>query len=330
MVHVHRVAIPIFPGFQPLDVVGPHEVFIGANDAMRHLGIYAEHYAVDLVAGSTDPVMGESGLSLVPAKSFGDVTSTDTLLVPGGTTTRRRPLDGELVQWVKTTAVHSERVASVCTGTFLIAAAGLCTGRRVTTHWAYAAQLAVAYPDITVDPDPIFVRDRDLWTSAGVTAGVDLALAMVEADRGPSVAQLVARHLVVYLRRPGGQSQFGAPVWSEAAETQPIREACDRIHRTPNDDLRVGHLAASVGLSERHFTRLFRAEVGETPARYIDRVRVDAARVILETETVGLDAVAARCGFNTTESLRRAFHRRLGISPAAYRRQSTIVGEETP
>ncbi len=327
---VYHIAIPLFPGFQPLDVVGPHEVFVGANDAMDALGIASSRYAVDLVAASTDPVVSESGLSLMPMKTFGDVTAAETLLVPGGVTTRESSLDTHLVQWIRTTAGRTARVSSVCTGTFLLAAAGLCSGRRITTHWAYATQLARAHPDVVVDPDPIFIRDGTLWTSAGVTAGLDLALAMVEADCGSSVAQLVARHLVVYLRRPGGQSQFGAPVWSEAAETQPIREACDRIHRAPHDDLRIGHLAAEVGLSERHFTRLFRAEVGESPARYIDRVRVDAARVILETETVGLGAVAARCGFNTTESLRRAFHRRVGISPAAYRRQSTIVREESP
>jgi len=326
---VHTVTIPLFTGFQPLDVTGPHEVFIGANDAMDHLGHTGEHYTVDLVAASTEPVLSESGLRICPTSTFSDVSSTTTMLVPGGVTTRRRVHDRQLIDWLRQHGPTVDRLSSVCTGTFLLAAADLCRGRRVTTHWAYAPQLAVAHPDLTVDADPIFIRDGNLWTSAGVTAGIDLALAMVEEDCGPSVAQLVARHLVVYLRRPGGQSQFGAPVWSEAAETQPIREARDRIHASPETDLRVGRLAADVGLSERHFTRLFRAEIGESPARYIDRVRVEAARAILETETVGLDSVAIRCGFNTTESLRRAFHRRLGLSPAAYRRQSSTIREGT-
>lgn len=325
---MHTILMPLFPGVQPLDVVGPHEVFIGANDAMDRLGHIGERYVVKLVAASTDrAVSSESGLALMPNASFDDEMRVDTLLVPGGVTARSYPLDHELLEWVRSTSQAADRVASVCTGTFLLAAAGLCNGKRVTTHWAYAPQLATNYPRLSVDPDPIFVRDGDLWTSAGVTAGIDLALAMIEEDCGSSVAQEVARYLVVYLRRPGGQSQFGAPVWTEPSELQPIRAARDRIHSSPESDLSVARLAADVGLSERHFTRLFRSEVGESPARYVDRVRVEAARSILETESVGLDDVARRCGYRTTESLRRAFHRRLGISPAAYRRQSSTLNQ---
>lgn len=325
---MHTILMPLFPGVQPLDVVGPHEVFIGANDAMDRAGHTGDRYNVTLVAARSDrAVSSESGLALMPNASFGDEMVADTVVVPGGVTARDFPLDEDLVNWVRSKSSTAQRVASVCTGTFLLAAAGLCDGKRVTTHWAYAPQLATNYPRLLVDPDPIFVRDGELWTSAGVTAGIDLALAMVEEDCGASVAQFVARQMVVYLRRPGGQSQFGAPVWTEPSELQPIREARDRIHSSPEADLSVARLASAVGLSERHFTRLFRSEVGESPARYVDRVRVEAARSILETESVGLDDVARRCGYRTTESLRRAFHRRLGVSPAAYRRQSSTLNQ---
>lgn len=324
------VAIPLFEGFQPLDVAGPHEVFIGANNAMDQLDHRGARYKIALAASSEEAVTSESGMSVLPTCTLDSLVDVDTLLVPGGETTRTSARDEELIEWLRSHASNATRISSVCTGTFLLAAAGLCTGRRVTTHWAYAARLATMHPDVSVDPDPIFIRDGELWTSAGVTAGIDLALAMVEEDCGSSIAQLVARHLVVYLRRPGGQSQFGTPVWSSSAESQPIREACDLIHSSPDADLSVAHLATTVGLSERHFTRRFRAEVGESPARYVDRVRVEIARSILETESVGLEAIARRCGYHTTESLRRAFHRRIGLSPGAYRRQTSAVRERVP
>lgn len=321
--------IPLFEGFQPLDVTGPHEVFIGANSAMDALAHHGQRYRVHLLTATGDPVTSESGMTILANGALADAPDFETLLVPGGVSARTTARDERVVDWLRNNAAGAKRVSSVCTGTFLLAAAGLCHHKRVTTHWAYAAQLATSFPDTIVDPDPIFVRDDDLWTSAGVTAGIDLSLAMVEEDCGSSVAQLVARSLVVYLRRPGGQSQFGTPVWSESAETQPIRAARDLIHSSPEADLSVGHLASIVGLSERHFTRRFRAEIGESPARYVDRVRVEAARSILETEMVGLDVVARRCGYHTTESLRRAFQRRMGLSPGAYRRQSSTVREGT-
>lgn len=319
---MHTVAIPLYPGFQPLDVAGPHEVFVGANHAMDELGSNGERYEVILPALTLEPVRSESGLTFGPTHTFTD-TSIDTLLVPGGMTTRSSDDHVELVKWLQANApTERGRVGSVCTGTFLLAASGLVTTQRVTTHWAYAGLLATEYPELDVDPDPIYRVDGNVWTSAGVTAGIDLALAMVEADCGASVAKLVARHLVVYLHRPGGQSQFSSAVWSEATEIQPIRDACDVIHQSPEIDLSVAALAESVGMSERNFTRVFRSEIGESPARYVDRVRVEAARTILERENTSLDQVASRTGFSSAEVLRRAFHRRLGISPAAYRRTS--------
>ncbi len=316
------VGIILFEGFQPLDVVGPFDVFCAANSAVAaETPGRPQPYDVHLIAESLDPVVSENGLSVVPTATFDDVTNYQLIIVPGGATLRERP-DGVLAQKLHQLALGVERLASVCTGTFLLATAGLITDHRVTTHWASAGQLAQRFPKLDVDPDAIYVRDENVWTSAGVTAGIDLALALVEDDCGPTIAQVVARHLVVYLRRPGGQTQFSAPIWSDSTELEPIREAKDIIHHAPEDDLRVAALAEAVGLSERHFTRLFRAEVGESPARYVDRVRVEAARTILETERVGLDVVAQRCGFRSAETLRRAFHRRLGVSPAAYRRQA--------
>lgn len=323
---MRSVAIVCYDGIQPLDVVGPHEVLAGANQAMDHLGHDQPRYDVELVAVEPGPIRGESGLTVTAEHPLRADRPYDTIIVPGGSTSRHQP---ELVEWLAAAGPRARRVTSVCTGTFLLASAGLCRQRTVTTHWAYAAELSTAHPELRVDPDPIYLRDGNLWTSAGVTAGIDLTLALVEDDCGTAVAQLVARHLVVYLRRPGRQSQFSSAVWAEPTEVAPIRAACDLVHRSPGSDLDVETLARHVGLSPRHFTRLFRSEIGEPPGRYVERVRVEAARSILEREPVGLDQVASRCGFGTAETLRRAFHRRLGISPAAYRRQSSHLEHTT-
>jgi transcriptional regulator GlxA family with amidase domain len=311
---VHRVAIVVFPGVQPLDAVGPHEVFAGAN----RLG---GDYDVDLVAPTAGAVVAESGLTL-HAEPLGAPDTVDTLLLAGGAGVRAAADDADLVAWVGETAVHAERVATVCSGTFLAAAAGLCDGRRVTTHWARAEQLARRHPRAEVDPDPIYQRDGDLWTSAGVTAGIDLALALVEEDHGPEAAQTIARWLVMFLRRPGGQSQFAVPVWAEPAPPGPVRQAQDLVHADPGADWRVAELADRVGLSPRHFSRAFTEQVGQSPGHYVATVRVEAARRLLEQEPRATTAtVARRCGFGTAESLRRAFLRRLGVPPEQYRRR---------
>ena len=320
------VAIVAYEGVQPLDVVGPHEVFAGANAALDGQGRGGPRYDLRVVAAVSGPVVCESGLRLdAPAglRSL-DRATIDTLLLPGGSGVRRAASDDRLVRWIARASARSRRTVCVCSGTFLAAAAGLTAGRRVTTHWARAEQLAAHHPDTVVDADPIFIRDGDLWTSAGVTAGIDLALALVEDDHGAEVAQVVARWLVVFLRRPGGQSQFAAPVWTEPVERAPVRAAQDLIHADPGAALSVPDLARCAGLSERHFTRLFLAEVGVGPARYVERIRVDAARRLLESERAGVAAIAARCGFGTPETMRRAFVRQLGVPPDHYRRHFTI------
>lgn len=317
------MVIPIYDGVQPLDVAGPHEVFAGANQALDGLQRADPRYSLAVVGNGSGVMRAPSGLGLVADGSLasGAAHPIDTLLLPGGDGARSAAGDETLVEWIRSTAPSCRRVATVCSGTFLAAAAGLCDDRRVTTHWSRAGELATACPSATVEPDAIYVVDGPLWSSAGVTAGIDLALALVEADVGATVAQLVARHLVVHLRRPGGQTQYASPVWSEPPTTSPVAAARDLVHADPAGDHSIASLAERVGMSSRHFTRMFRAEIGEPPARYVERVRIDAARQLLDRDQLGLDEIARQCGFGTAETLRRAFHRRLGCSPDAYRRR---------
>jgi transcriptional regulator GlxA family with amidase domain len=225
---------------------------------------------------------------------------------------------------VRRAADRAERVVSVCTGSFALAAAGLLDGLCATTHWHYAADLARTHPAVDVRPDAIYLRQGRIWTSAGVTAGIDLALALVEADHGADVAQEVARHLVVFLRRPGGQSQFAGPVWKPPARQPGVREAQDLIHGDPTADLRVSMLASRVGMSERHFSREFARALGCPPGDYVEQVRVDTARRLLESEPVLVTVAAARAGFGSPETMRRAFLRRLGVAPDHYRRRFAV------
>lgn len=315
------MVIVTFPGLQPLDAVGPHEVFAGANRGLPA----DDRYAIEIVARVPGPVTTESGLAL-HAVGLGSPTGIGTLVLVGGGGVLDAARDEALVDWIRHAADGAERVATVCSGTFLAGAAGLIDGRRVTTHWARADQLAERHPTAVVDPDPIYLRDGDLWTSAGVTAGIDLALALVEEDHGAARAQTIARWLVMFLRRPGGQSQFAVPVWADAVAPGPIRQAQDLVHAEPGADWRVGELARRVGLSPRHFSRSFTEQVGQSPGHYVTTVRVETARRLLEQEPTATTAVVARrCGFGTAESLRRAFLRRLGVPPEQYRRRFAVT-----
>lgn len=321
------VVVVLFDGVQPLDVVGPHEVFAGANDVLDAEGRSDPRYRLVLAAATAGPVTSESGLQLVATRSLAsiDLKRIDTLLLPGGSGVRPAAADPATAAWIARAAAAARRTVTVCSGAFLAGAAGLLDGRTCTTHWARADALAEAHPAATVDADPIFIRDDNLWSSAGVTAGIDLALALVEHDLGADVAQIVARWLVVFLRRPGGQSQFAVPVWTRACEREPIRAAQAFVHADPGADLSVPALARHVGLSARHFTRLFQQQVGVAPGRYVENVRVEAARRLLETERTGVAAVATRCGFGTSETMRRAFLRRLGVGPDQYRQRFAVA-----
>ena len=315
------VVIIAFDGMQPLDAVGPHEVFAGATAVLASKKRATFGYDLSVVSKCGTSITTESGLQIVTAPLPTSRTKIDTLLIPGGDGTETARYDKPLIDWIRQAARSSRRVATVCSGAFLAAEAGLLDGRTVTTHWARARQLAHEYPRLTVDPDSIYRRDGTVWTSAGVTAGIDLSLAIVEADYGTDVAQTVARWMVMFLHRPGGQTQFAGPVWVPRAARSNVRATQDYIDNHPSADHRLDLLARRASMSSRHFSRVFTTEVGETPARYVERIRVDAARTELETTTGSLDLIATRCGLGTAESLRRAFQRRVGVAPGAYRRR---------
>lgn len=308
------IAILAVPGAQTLDVVGPAEVFQTAS-----LIAGGDAYAVEVVAPAEGP-LATSSVSLVADRSVADCDGPlDTLLVAGGTGTREAVGDRAVVDWIRAAAARSRRIASVCTGAFLLAEAGLLDGRRATTHWAYCGMLARRYPAVEVDAAPIFVRDGDLTTSAGVTAGMDLALAFVEEDLGREVALAVARQLVLFLKRPGGQAQFSAQLASQQSEREPLRELQVWIADNLDADLSVPALAERVHMSERHFARAFRAGVGMTPAAFVEVARVERARMALESADVGVEEIARVAGFGTVETMRRAFRRRVGVAPTDYR-----------
>jgi transcriptional regulator GlxA family with amidase domain len=310
-----KVVIVGFPGVQALDVVGPHDVFIGAS--LLTNGGY------DVVVASIDgnPVNTATGLAFVAAPLPDPGGPVDTVLLPGGGGVDDARSDPELMGWIKAVAGNARRIVTVCTGAFLAADAGLLNGCRVTTHWAFAERLAREFPAIDVDPDPIFIRSSEtIWTAAGVTAGIDLALSLVEDDHGTEVAQTAARWLVLHLRRPGGQSQFAAPVWMPRAKRSCIRAVQEAIESEPGASHSVGELARLATMSPRHFTRVFTDEVGEAPGHYVERIRTEAARRQLQETDDTVVAIATRCGFGTAETMRRNFIRRVGISPDQYRK----------
>jgi transcriptional regulator GlxA family with amidase domain len=309
-----RIVIAGFPALQSLDVIGPAEVFAMAS-RLAGDGVYS----IELVANAAEPIEMSNGLELV-ARPLGSARGPiDTLVAAGGAGVEDAIADETLVRWLRSAAGRSRRVASVCSGAFLLAAAGLLDGRRATTHWAACDELARRHPSVTVEEDAIFVRDGHVWSSAGVTAGMDLALALVEDDLGPEAAREVARWLVLFLRRPGGQSQFSAQLAAAPAGRAALRDLQAWIPAHLAADLSVPALAARTHMSARNFARAFRAEVGMTPAAYVESVRVEQARIALEGSRAPVEEVARRCGFGTVETLRRAFQRRLGVGPSAYR-----------
>jgi transcriptional regulator GlxA family with amidase domain len=311
-----RVVILAFPGVQPLDVVGPAEVFAGA-DALAEGG----EYTVEVVAKEPEPItVRSSGYGIVPktttARCRGPI---DTLVVAGGFGVIKAEDDAELIRWIRSAARRSRRVTSVCSGAFLLARAGLLEGKTCTTHWASTAELARRHPELTVDPNPIFVRDGNVWTSAGVTSGMDLSLALVEEDLGRDIAVQIARWLVLFLQRPGGQAQFSTHLSAQLAERRPLRELQSWIADNLDADLRVESLADHAAMSPRNFARFFRRETGMTPAAYVEELRVERARQLLEESSDPVEIISGRCGFGTPETMRRAFARCIGTAPTEYR-----------
>ncbi|MEU6862375.1 DJ-1/PfpI family protein [Streptomyces sp. NPDC046876] len=317
-----RVVIAVFPDVDLLDVTGPAEVFALAN---RETGGRAG-YRVQLAGPTAGVVATSAGVRLVTDLTFAEVEGVlDTLLVPGavdlhpdGPVAR---IDPDVVAWLQAAAPTARRVASVCVGAHLLAAAGLLDGKTATTHWSTADQLAAEHPAVTVDPDPIFVRSGKVWTGAGISACMDLALALVAEDLGEEVALAVARQLVMYLKRQGGQSQFSVPLSRSAASRRDIDELRMYVADHLDGDLSTGALAERMCLSERHFARVFRRETGVTPAAYVEAARVEAARRLLESTDEPLEAVAAASGLGSVETLHRALRRQIGTTPATYRRR---------
>ncbi len=310
------VELLAFPDLQLLDVAGPLQVFASANERAVERGLPVP-YATRVVAPS-DNVAATAGLCFSAAPLPARAVPVDTLVVAGGQGVMRAADDHELVDWVRERAATARRVASVCTGAFLLGAAGLLDGRRAVTHWEYCERLARRYPRVTVEPDPIFIQDGLVWTSAGVTAGIDLALALVEQDLGRSLALAVARHLVVFLKRPGGQAQFSAALTLQSSDDR-FAVLHDWIGCNLDGDLSLSRLAGQSGMSERSFGRRYAEATGMTPGRAVERLRVEAARQFLIETSMPVKRVAQRCGFGTEETMRRSFQRIQGVGPAEYR-----------
>jgi transcriptional regulator GlxA family with amidase domain len=305
------------PQIEELDVVGPWEVFATANHALAPgTRTYEMHL---LTTSRARTFTGDSRLKLTADRNYQSFSGpVDTLIIPGGSGPRTL-CDHDVLSWLRLQSTRARRVVSICTGAFLLARAGLLDGRRATTHWKFAGELSKQYPRVSVEEDCIYVQDSSIYTSAGVTAGMDLALALVEEDFGASIALKVAQSLVLFLRRPGGQAQFSTLLSSQTADSRSLRELIVWMEENLRRDLSVESLAARAAMSPRNFARVFARQVGTTPARFVEQLRVESARRSLETGRRSLDEVAAAAGFASSELMRRAFHRSMGISPGVYR-----------
>ncbi|WP_173817514.1 GlxA family transcriptional regulator [Mycobacterium sp. IEC1808] len=305
------VVIVVFDDVTMLDVAGAGEVFAEANR-------FGADYELKIASVDGRDVTTSIGTRLGVTDALSSIESADIIMVAGSDNLPRRAIDPALVDAVKSAAERTRRLASICTGSFILAQAGLLNGRRATTHWHDARLFARAYPDVAVEPDALFVRDGDVFTSAGVSSGIDLALALVEMDHGTELVRDVARWLVVYLKRAGGQSQFSTLVEAEPPPQSPLRKVTEAIAADPSANHSVKTLAAQASLSTRQLTRLFQSELGTTPARYVEMVRIDAARAALDAGRSVADT-ARIAGFGSAETLRRVFVDHLGVSPKAYR-----------
>lgn len=315
------VAFVVFDGVQGLDVFGPADVFYFANYLASVAGEAEPPYAVEIVAREVGPVRTAAGPAIHAERAVGDpALRPDVLLVAGGLTVGEAAADAEFVRDLAALVERSGEAGSICSGALLLAATGFLNGRRAATHWAAANDLARLHPEVIVEPDRIFVHDG-AWTSAGVTAGIDLALQLVRNHHGSEMAMEAARNLVVYLQRSGGQQQVSTHLAAQQSANPTIADLLAYIADHPDADLSIEALAAHVSMSERSFQRLFTAETGLSPGRYVERCRIDAARALLEQTEDGLAAIGARCGFASAETFLRSFKRIVGVNPTAYRRR---------
>jgi transcriptional regulator GlxA family with amidase domain len=319
-----RIGIVAFPGSQILDIAGPLAVFTEANHFCREdFNVKQAAYQVELISTESDRLVDcYCGVNITAQNDFRRVRGKfDTLLIAGGYGVAQIEKITGFLPWLRKTSNAARRIGSVCAGAFALAAAGLLDGRRATTHWYYCRQMAELFPAVQIDPDPIFICDRNVYTSAGVTAGIDLSLALVEEDWGAELALLVARALVVFLRRPGSQSQFSASLSLQASDRTPLRELQVWILDNLGEPLTVEQLAERVGMSPRNFARVFAEQTGVTPARFVTQVRVETARRRLEESSQSIELIAEECGFGSAESMRSAFQRLLRVSPQEYRKR---------
>jgi len=316
---VRVVDVLAYPGVQLLDVAGPLQVFASANDLVANgRPAPVRPYELRVVARGGEGVTASSGLGLAVKPLSRADAPLDTLLIAGGPGVDAAAADPVLRRWIVQRAARARRVASVCTGAFLLGASGVLDGKRATTHWSYCADLARRFPDVRVESDPIFVRDGKVWTSAGVTSGIDLALALVEEDLGRAVALAVARYLVVFLKRPGGQAQFSAALSLQAADDR-FGALHDWITRHLAGDISLAVLARQAGMSERSFSRRYAEATGLTPIHAVERLRVEAARRLLSESRLPVKRISQRCGFGSEETMRRSFLRLLATTPQDYR-----------
>lgn len=314
---IRAVEILAYPAVQLLDVTGPLQVFASANDCLARAG-QAPAYETRLVAPGGRSVQASAGVALSANLLSPPEVSVDTLIVAGGDGVDAASMDVELVGWVRARHAQARRTASICTGAFLLAACGVLDGKRAATHWMHCAELARRFPAVRVESDSIFVRDGTVWTSAGVTAGIDLALALVEQDLGLKVALAVARYLVVFMKRPGGQAQFSEVLSLQAADDR-FGGLHDWVANHLEDELSLSELATKAGMSERSFSRHYVETTGMTPARAVERLRVEGARRLLLDTRLPVKRISRRCGFGSEETMRRSFLRLLRSTPQEYR-----------
>jgi transcriptional regulator GlxA family with amidase domain len=318
---VRRIAFVAFDGMEIIDLTGPMDVFAYADQGLRLMGLTQEAvYPTQVLAKQPGPVLTGCGLRILADGAYGEIRDDiDTLIILGTPNVKALFADPSLQEWVHAMSTRVRWLVAICTGTFLLAKIGLLNGRGATTHWAYCDRLVSDYPQVSVERDRIFLRDGPISTSGGVTAGIDLALSLVEEDWGQEHALWVARFMVMFMKRPGGQSQFSGYLISESTKNTDLRQLQRWIMDHPSEDLSVESLAARVAMSARNFARVFQAETGMTPAKFVEKARVDAARHLMGVTDDRIEQVAVTAGFGDSERMRRAFIRHLGISPHDYR-----------
>jgi len=320
---LRRIGIVAYPAAEILDITGPYEVFSFAGLALQREGYTDKSvYQVEILASEPGPVTTLTGLKIIADRTYGSLDGgIDTLIVPGSLDMNTVVQDHALLDWIRSIAPSVRRLASVCTGAFILAECGLLDNRPATTHWNWSSDLAKKYPSVKVEPDNIYIRSGGVYTSGGITSGIDLVLAMVEEDWGRELALYVARYLVMFLKRPGGQSQFSKYLTNEAHHRKDIRELQAWIIANPTEELHVDNLAERMAMSPRNFARTFLTETGVTPAKYVEMARIDAARQYLENTELSIEAVAAKAGFGDTERMRRCFLKHIGVNPHDYRKR---------